>query len=265
MIVNVNPTYHIIFRTCDVIQSLHNTPRPFGLDKRSLIKICFKSLIRSLEGMSYTITIVGDRLSEELIEFFTNYQVTLVQGEFGNDQSLRKCIEIAMILPENDWVYFVEDDYLHTHEAFSWINDLIVNRDQYISKKALARRLRFWKRRLDKTPIIIHTPDYPDRYLPKYLRFSMIFVSRYCHWRQITNTTFTFLLRGSSLRKYSKILFMSCAGANDGYLSRALFGGFFFWRKALCLSPIPGVSTHMHDGVMTPLVDWEKYVKEFSD
>ena len=133
--------------------------------------------MRSLEAVPYTITVIGDRLSDELIEFFKSYNVTLIQGEFGNDGSLRKCIEIAMTLPEDDWVYFVEDDYLHTHEAFTWINDLIVNRDRYITKKAMARQLRFWKRRLDNIPIIIHTPDYPDRYLAKYLRFSMIFVS----------------------------------------------------------------------------------------
>ena len=33
-------------------------------------------------------------------------------------------------------------------------------------------------------------------------------------------------------------------------------GVFFFNNKALCISPIRGLSTHMTEGVMTPLVDW---------
>jgi hypothetical protein len=46
-------------------------------------------------------------------------------------------------------------------------------------------------------------------------------------------------------------------GANDGYLSKALYGEKNFSGKILCLSPLPGLSTHMHTDTMTPLTDWE--------
>jgi hypothetical protein len=131
-----------------------------------------------------------------------------------------------------------------------------------MSTKRLARALRFVKIRLDNRPLVIHTPDYPDRYKPKYLRFSLIFLAKYCHWRQITNTTFTFMMQGKTVRRYKDILLRSTFGADDGYLSRKLFAGLRFGGKALCLSPIPGVSTHMHDEVMTPLVDWESEVRK---
>lgn len=258
----MGPTYHILFRTCDIVHSLHNTPRPFGLDKRTLIKVCFRSLVKSLEGVDHKIVVIADRLSDEMTQFFESFDVKMIHGEYGNDNSLRKQVELALEVPDDDWVYFVEDDYVHSPNAFAWINDLIVHRNEYISKKTIVKQLRFWKRRLDQIPIVLHTPDYPDRYLPRYLRYSMIFVSRFCHWRQITNTTFTFLMKGSSVKRYKDILSYSCNGADDGYLSRALFGGMRFGNKALCLSPIPGVSTHMHEGVMTPLVDWASIVNE---
>ncbi|MEP7234414.1 MAG: hypothetical protein ABI778_03875 [Ignavibacteriota bacterium] len=259
-----NPKFHIILRTCDVVHSLHNAPRPFDLDKRSLIKICFKSLYNSVKDYPHRITVLGDRLSDEMKDFFRGYPVTLLNEELGNDKSIRRQIELALESPEEEWIYFVEDDYLHTPNAFKWINDFIINRSVYMSTKLITRQLRSFRWRIDNKPLIIHTPDYPDRYLPRYLRFSMIFISKYCHWRQITNTTFTYLMQGKTVHKYKQTLLRSSIGADDGFLSRKLFGGFRFGSKALCVSPIPGVSTHMHEEVMTPLVDWEKVKKENS-
>ncbi len=256
--------YHIIFRTCDLVHSLHHAPRPFDLDKRNLIRICFKSLYNSVKDYPHRITILGDRLSDEMKEFFKSYPVTLLNEELGNDKSLRRQVELALESPEDEWIYFVEDDYLHTPDAFKWIDDFIKNRHQYISAKRLARQLRFLTLRLDNRPLIIHTPDYPDRYLPKYLRFSLIFISKYCHWRQVTNTTFTFMMQGKTARRYKEILLRASIGADDGYLSRKLFAGLRLGGKALCVSPIPGVSTHMHNEVMTPLVDWEKIINDIT-
>jgi len=258
----VKPQYHIILRSCDIVHSLHNTPRPFNLDKRSLIKACFKSLHNAIKDYPHRITVLGDRLSDEMQDFFRSYNVTLLNEELGNDKSIRRQVELALESKEDEWVYFVEDDYLHTPDAFKWIDDLITNRKEYMSKKRFSRQIRFFSIRLDNQPMVIHTPDYPDRYLSRYLRFSLIFLSKYCHWRQITNTTFTFLAEGKTVRRYKDILLRSSIGADDGFLSRRLFSGIWMGSKALCVSPIPGVSTHMHEEVMTPLVDWEKVIRE---
>lgn len=249
--------YHVFFRTCDIVHSLHNAPRPFGLDKRTLIKICFRSLIRALDGFDYKITVVGDRLSDEMVSFFRGYSVELVLGEYGNDASLRECLNRAYVLDTKTWVYLCEDDYLHTPDAFRWIDDLVEHRKEYLQTKALTRQTRFLRVDLANKPLVIHTPDYPDRYKPRYLQFALIFLSRYCHWRQVSNTTFTFLAEVKTLLKYRRILDRSTTGARDGYLSRNMFARTTFRGRALCLSPIPGVATHMHEEVMTPLVDWK--------
>jgi len=48
-------------------------------------------------------------------------------------------------------------------------------------------------------------------------------------------------------------------------LSEKIYGRIIFNNKALCVSPIKGLSTHMTEGVMTPLIDWELVCKEYID
>jgi hypothetical protein len=249
--------FHVIFRTCDVVHSLHNTPRPFGDDKKTLIKKCFLSLLASLEDCEYRITVLGDKLSDELVAFFRLHPVTLILGDWGNDESLRQSMKIAFDTPDTDWVYLCEDDYLHSKEAFKWIVDLIEHKNEYIKTKRFFTSIGI-RKNLSNTPIVIHPPDYPDRYKPKYLRFSLIFLSRFCHWRQVTDTTFTFMAQAKTFKRYKSIFWKSCTGANDRYLSKSLYAGLRFGNRALCLSPIPGVATHMQEEVMTPLVDWKQ-------
>jgi hypothetical protein len=255
--------FHIFFRTCDIVQAVHKAPRPFGLDKKTLIEVCFLSLVKSLESFDHRITVVGDRLSGEMVSFFKGYPIDLVTGEFGNDASLRECLNRAYRLPDETWVYLCEDDYLHTPEAFVWMDDLIRNRKKYLQDKALTRQTRFLRVNLADKPLVIHTPDYPDRYKRKYLQFGLIFLSRYCHWRQVSNTTFTFMAQAKTFRTFRTILNRSTEGARDGYLSAHMFARTTFRSRALCLSPIPGVSTHMHDGVMTPLVNWDDVYQSY--
>ena len=115
-------------------------------------------------------------------------------------------------------------------------------------------------------PLIIHTTDYPDRYEPPWKRLSYVFLSKYTHWRQISNTTHTFLLQSKTLKHFEKYIKLSAEGPSDSELSRKVYGRIFFKNKALCISPIRGLSTHMTEGVMTPLIDWklvcEKNIQE---
>ena len=55
---------------------------------------------------------------------------------------------------------------------------------------------------------------------------------------------------------------ISAIGPSDAKLSEKVYGRIFFKNKALCVSPIKGLSTHMTEGVMTPLVDWDLACKE---
>ena len=118
---------------------------------------------------------------------------------------------------------------------------------------------------LSKIPLIIHPPDYPDRYKPQWKRLSFIFLSKHCHWRQITNTTHTFLLQSSSIKKFEKYIKLSALGPSDAKLSENVYGRILFRNKAICVSPIKGLSSHMTEGVMTPQVDWKSLSEKYID
>jgi len=225
-------------------------------------------MYRALQGFDYKFIVIGDDLSQELLSFFGAFDDVVVDNaELGSAaKSLQKQIHYAQQASDNEWVYMCEDDYLHVQFAFTYISEFIENSERYLStsgeKKNYVNRVIG---DLGSAPLIIHTPDYPDRYDPPWKRFSFIFLSKYCHWRQVTNTTHTFLLQGKTVRKFEKHIKASAVGPSDSKLSERVYGRLFFWNKALCVSPIRGLSTHMTEGVMTPLVDWKSVCNEVID
>jgi len=260
--------YNIFFRASDKVESVHKDKRPFGLNKLETIKVSFYSLYQSLQDFTYQFTIVGDDLSKELQDFFTQFDDVIVDNcKLGSAaKSLQKQIDLSIETPGDDWVYLCEDDYLHSPQAFKYISEFIENKEKYL--KTSPKKKNYMNRiigDLSNTPLIIHTPDYPDRYMPAWKRLSFIFLSKYCHWRQITNTTHTILLKSSTIKKFEKQIKASSIGPSDSKLSEKIYGRIFFKNKAICVSPVKGLSTHMTEGVMTPLVDWRTICQENID
>ena len=257
--------YNILLRACDKVESVHKVKRPFNLNKLQTIKVSFYSMYQSLQGSQYQITIIGDDLSSELLDFFKTFDDVIIDNDkLGSAaKSLQKQIDIALNIPDDEWVYMCEDDYLHTPYAFQHLSEFINNKEQYIQTS--GKKKNYMNRiigDLSIIPLIIHPPDYPDRYMPPWKRLSFIFLSKYCHWRQITNTTHTILLKSSTIKKFEKHIKASAVGPSDAKLSGKVYGQLFFKNKALCISPIKGLSSHMHEGVMTPLVDWKEICQD---
>lgn len=254
------PTIHVIFRACDVVNAVNNNPRPFMLDKTTLVQLSFESLLDALRDVPHTIHVLGDKLSAHLQHYFRVRGVSVTNGNFGNEESIRQALRMGAGITDNDWVYFCEDDYIHVPHALQYIHRFISTPEQWMDH---TKRLYTWSSFIDlrKRDLVVHPTDYPDRYNGKYRRFSLIFHSNDCHWRQITDTTFTFLLKGSTLRKRMPLLMRSAKGANDRLLSKKLYGRLSFFGKVLAVSPMPGLATHMHRDTMSPLVDWNDRVQ----
>ena len=230
--------YSILFRACDKVESVHKVKRPFGFNKIQTIKISFYSIYQSLSKSNYQFTIIGDDLSQELLDFFENFDDVIVDNaNLGSAaKSLQKQIDLALKVESDEWVYMCEDDYLHTSYSFKYISEFIENKTQYLQTS--GKKKNYMNRiigDLKDTPIIIHPPDYPDRYEPPWKRLSFVFLSKYCHWRQISNTTHTFLLESSTIKKFEKYIKASAVGPSDAKLSGKVYGRFFFKNKALCI------------------------------
>ncbi len=258
-------SYNILYRACDKVESVHKIKRPFGLNKIQTIKVSFYSMYQALRTEQCKFIVIGDDLSQELLDFFEVFDGVYVKNsKLGSAaKSLQKQIDMALKIPDNEWVYMCEDDYLHASYSFKYISEFIENKTQYLQTS--GKKKNYMNRiigDLSNTPLIIHTPDYPDRYDPPWKRLSFIFLSKYCHWRQITNTTHTFLLESVTIKRFEKYIKASAVGPSDSKLSGKVYGRIFFKNKALCVSPIKGLSTHMTEGVMTPLVDWQKICED---
>lgn len=258
-----NPFIVVIFRSCDIVNAVNNAPRPFDLDKKTMIKICFKSLWNALQGYNYKIIVLGDNLSQEMKDFFANFDIELQEGIFGNDKSIRETIKIAQQFNDTDWVYFCEDDYLHKPNCFEKIVTLIKEKETIypgtIKWKQLLRKrhltLLSFPRFFSKPGLVIHPCDYPDRYETQYSEKNFIFHTSNSHWRQISDTTFTFLMQVKDIKDKRRILLKSSFRANDRYLSTTLYGKSFFFKKMLCVSPIPTLTSHMHTQTLSPFFD----------
>lgn len=252
-------SYSVIFRACDAVAAVHKTPRPFQLDKRSLVQICFLSLLDALEGHEYRIHVIGDRLSDELVGFFEAFAgVSLENRELSNALSLERAMSLALESEDEEWVYFCEDDYLHVPGAFDVIDDLVTNRHQYLGYRPRSRYMRRRVDLLEDAALFLFLPDYPDRYQAKRRQPSLVFQTQHCHWRQVDRTTGSFMGRAGDLRQYRDVLFRFAASCDDGYLSRKLYGGRSFRGRGLCVSPLPALATHMHEGTMSAFHDWGK-------
>jgi hypothetical protein len=261
---------NIIYRACDVVNAVNKDPRPFGFDKTTLVKICFKSLYNSIQGYNYKLIVLGDKLSAELRAFFLRFDVEIIEGDYGNDNSIREAFTIAQKFDENEWVYFCEDDYLHTPDFFKK-SITLVKENGSIKPGKIQFKIRLRKQYLNLitiprffTPpaIVIHPCDYPDRYTEKGLLKSFIFTTSDSHWRQVPSTTFTFMIKCSDLKKHYKKCMRAAHRANDQYLSAKLYGKTFFFNKLLCLSPVPSLASHMHVSTLSPMMEHNKLVED---
>lgn len=249
-------TYRIIFRTCDTVNSVHGAKRPFGLNKITLVKLCFLSVYNAIKQFPHEIFILGDKLSDEIQAFFKRFPVTLTNGVYGNDESIRQSIRIAQGYPETDWIYFCEDDYLHQPFAFEYTHELITHRNEVLKRKARRFYLAPFTTDTSQLPLFISLVDDALRYKPEWRFQSLLFLTRFNHWRQTSHTTFTFMTEGKTVRQFADVMLKSAKGAKDGLMSRKLYGRLTFINKGICISPIPSLATHMQENEMSPLVDW---------
>ena len=245
---------HIIYRASDLDKP---DVRPFYYSKL----LCLKSLLVAVEkinGFSFTLYYDGDK-GNELIDELQNMipQSKIMRlSKAGNARSFWKAYVDALELPQNDWVYFVEDDYLHTIDALEKLVDCMNSIP-------------------DADYITLY--DHPVRYATDYHfgldishRVNKIYISNKCHWRTQESTCMTFAAQVAVLRddraifdKYvhqvpvpeDRELFRELQGL-AGYESGSPF--------RLLIGPMPSLATHCHLPWIAPIINWEDVALKIS-
>lgn len=248
----------MIFRACDA--DAGRFARPYGFKKVDVCEVAFASLHRSLQCVPHRIHVVGDRLSDRLKEFFARYQVPVTNGSFGNAGSMLQTCSLAFGEPDDTWVYLCEDDYYHRPETFAYVDELLSHREEYMSART-ANWFRWAAGSPLHPPLFVSLHDDRCNYRMSKRWPSWIFRSRFTHWRQVRDTTLSFMAEARSLRRFRSVLERSAALADDRTLSRGLYAGMLLRRKALCLAPLPGLTLQMQEFQDSPGVDWEPLVR----
>jgi len=207
---------------------------------------CFENLIKTIDNSPLkhhiTLTIIYDGSIEEYNnDFISEYckipriypvQVKIVEAG-SNVKSWRVALEQAILAPieENSFLYFLENDYLHT---MGWIEKTI----ELIGSNSKFDYLSLY--------------DHKDKYIyPMYSELkSQLFVTTSHHWRTTPSTCGTFLVRRKTLIEDFEIWYSEI---QDHFAFTELIET----RKRILLSPLPGLSTHCMAGYLSPVINWE--------
>lgn len=226
----------ILYRVCDKIETLH-LPRPFGLDKKTIIQICFKSVINSFPNSN--IVLICDDCSEQTIEKLKEIGGDNIKGILNEDLkpegSLKRAFSFAKELDDNAVVYFCEDDYLHLNCGF--LTDIA------------------------KMGLVVHPTDYPDQYKEGRIFPSYIYLYKSSYFRTINTTTFTFMCLAKFIK--DNYNYLISIGNDDSKLS--ILFGYPSSPNNMLVSPIPSLSAHLHIGTIPSFINWEAEVNKLKE
>jgi hypothetical protein len=228
----------ILYRACD--KELESPPtrkgRPFWFSKLN----CFRSLYDSYQKSKFKNQIKlimlmdGDEcvLSNEAKKLGCDIIFNKVGSNIG---SLTYQLQYAEKIEQGN-IYFLEDDYLHTHDAidiiYSGIDkfDLITGYDHYD--------------RYTRTDDVCYNKESIHYYAEK-------------HWRTCESTTCTWAVSRKLISKIMPI-------ANHFMLNDRDLFRFLYLNNIRLYSPITAVSTHVHEPYMSPGIDWKHINDKYS-
>lgn len=220
---------HIINRHCKFSQISATKERPKWFSRKK----CFQNLLSTVGDNSKIHILFDGDISGHFLE---NEKVTKINAGSGS-KSFRLAVEYSLDnSSDEDIIYFVEDDYLHSKKFEPYLLDgLTINPNGYISLY-----------------------DHPDKYTDRmYENLKVgILTGSLCHWKQTPSTTDTFAIKKRTLAKHKDTIMKYSQDALGYSLDheRCLD----LWSKGVPLiSPIPGISTHCEPKYLSPYTNWD--------
>jgi hypothetical protein len=227
----------IYFRCCEKQETSGLGRRWKGFSKVDILKKCWLSLQNSIKPDD-EIVFIADHVSEKTMSWLhdtaktqrlsTQYVPDHVNDPSESFKALAKALDHFTGLLPNHLHYICEDDYLHTPHALDVIKQVYA----------------------DGWDGFLLPYDYPDRYTLDRTRTAEVFINGHCHWRTVPSGTGSSCAKGKTWRTYMTIFHQAAHFNTDSFTWHA-------YANTPCICPIPGVSTHLTEGCLTPHVDWE--------
>jgi len=220
---------HIYYRHYNItVSDGKNRPEWFNYEK------CYHNLITSLQSKSelFRINIVYDGSSPNWIKQTNHNQLIEINagGDFKSFQQTCEIVKNDSLVEDGDLIYFLENDYMHTA---GWLDDVISLFTTYQG--------------LDYVSLYDHNDKY---FLPMYDGLvSKVFTSPTHHWRSTPSTCGSFIMTKERFNEDYDILSTMEGDHNK-----------FLWlnehRNRSVITPIPGLSTHCMNGLLSPTIKW---------
>ena len=260
-------SFLVIFRSFTNENTLlsQNKKRLFEKDKweyslRSLNSICIniKNAQKKIKDISFFLKIIDDNSKPKIIRLIKKiafkYRIPFEISNLNIDKYKKKMkfSNNKRMLAHNshiyqskefainsnyDLIYFVEDDYLHHHDA---IEEMIFSYEKFST--------------IYKKDIIMCPADYP--FLYNKLEQTNILAGHKKYWRRVNESLCTYLISHNILKNNWKIYEKMFLNNFDPY-EKPLHS---LYKKTECFSPIPSLSLHMTNVNsvygLSPMVDW---------
>ena len=160
-------------------------------------------------------------------------------GSLGNSRSFMHVFNYALDhFPDNEFVYLVEDDYLHLPGAYNALTEIS---------------------QLDIDYATLY--DHPDKYSKLYdygADATRVFTTPSLHWKQTVSTTMTIFSKVKTLREDFDKWHAGCC--TNPPLDHKIF---LSLSHRILVSSIPGLSTHVEAAFLSPVHDWRGVVDEY--
>ena len=222
---------HIFYRHYNT-QGTDNKNRPSWFD----FEKCYDNLLLTLSDIPsnlYNLNIVYDGKASNWIENKNlNKFYKIQKGEdFKAFQKTCDIVKNDPTIENGELIYFLENDYMHVD---GWLNKIIELFSTY--------------KGLDYVSLYDHNDKY---FLPMYDNLtSKVFTSQSHHWRTTPSTCGSFITTKQRFNEDLDIL-STMRGDHHKWL----------WlnenRNRFVFSPLPGLSTHCMNGLLSPTVEWE--------
>ena len=225
---------HIFYSHYNV-EGKGNKVRPEWFDYEK----CFINLLNTIEGREdVDIHLIMDGKVES--NWINKYQDKYILHEIKGGDMIKVTLSLYKIIEnfqcdENDLIYVLENDYLHTP---GWVDHIqtLYNEFENLSYISLY--------------------DHNDKYfLPMYDELvSKIWATSTLHWRSTPSTCGSYIVT-------KKILLEDY---DDQTGVTVPIGDHHKWlflnetKNRFLLTPIPGLSTHCMDGLLSPTIDWKQ-------
>lgn len=237
-------TLHVIYRLSDA-----GNKKPRLTDRFTSLHNFLRNFSPSATSITYILDKCGDETTQKLVEidravYAGGSRARLIQCALGNSGTCRLSYNLACELPDEDGVYFVEDDYLHLEG----------------SQKAMLEGLAIadYVTLYDNPDKYKNAPDGGNPLVDGGGELTRVFRTPSTHWKQTSSCTMTFAARVSAFKEdrplFDKHTYSQQPDDFGIFLNLALRS-----QRAL-INPIPSLATHTEMAGLAPGIDWRTLI-----